>query len=168
FFAIFAIAPLLMLRQEKGVGMMPLALAFVNAGTYFLQAYAMISDISNTTMAWFSLALAAVYLGLNRVRPKSSDQTAEHNLTLMHLALAVGLITVAIPIRLEAHWITIGWFVESAVLLWVAGLVESTFLSLLSVSALGLGVVRLLFFDNFHPAHLILNARMATYAVAIG
>src|SRR6266699_3870090 len=35
FFFIFAIAPLFMLRQEHGAGMMPLALAFVNAATYF-------------------------------------------------------------------------------------------------------------------------------------
>jgi len=94
FFAIFAVAPLFMLLQEKEAGMMPLALAFLNAATYFLQAYAMISDISNTAMAWFSLALAAFYLGLNRFRP-TSDETAEHNLKLMHLALAVGLITVS-------------------------------------------------------------------------
>ncbi len=51
FFAIYAAAPLLMLRQEKGAGMMPLALAFVNAVAYFLQAYAMISEIS-TTASW--------------------------------------------------------------------------------------------------------------------
>jgi len=60
FFLIFAVAPLLMLRQERGPGTMPLILALVNAGTYFLQAYAMIMDISHTEMAWFSLALAAV------------------------------------------------------------------------------------------------------------
>src|SRR5207249_3357781 len=167
FFAIFAIAPLLMLRQEKGVGMMPLALAFVNAGTYFLQAYAMISDISNTAMAWFSLALAAVYLGLNRVRPKSSDQTAEHNLRLMHLALAVGLVTVAIPIRLEAHWITIGWFIESAVLLWLAGRIKSDLLNVFALTALVLGVGRLLLFDNFQSARLIFNMRIAVYSVAV-
>ena len=167
FFAIFAVAPLLMLRQEKGVGMMPLALALVNAATYFLQAYAMISDISNTAMAWFSLALAAVYLGLNRVRPKSSDPTAEHNLTLMHLALAVGLITVAIPIRLETHWITIGWFVESAVLLWLASRIKSDLLNVFALTALVLGIGRLLFFDNFLSTTLVFNMRMAVYGVAV-
>ncbi len=167
FFAIFAVAPMLMLRQEKGAGMMPLTLAFVNAATYFLQAYAMISDISNTAMAWFSLALAAVYLGLNRVRPKSSDKTAEHNLTLMHLALAVGLITVAIPIRMEAHWITIGWFVESAVLLWVATRIKSDLLNVFALTALVLGIGRLLFFDNFVSTTLIFNMRMAVYGVAV-
>jgi uncharacterized membrane protein len=167
FFAVFAIAPLFMLREEHGAGMMPLALAFVNAATYFLQSYAMISEVSKTAMAWFALALAAVYLVLNRLRPRCSDETAERNLQLMHLALAVGLITVAIPIRLAAHWITIGWFVESAVLLWLGGRIKSDLLNVFALTALALGVGRLLFFDDFAPGALIFNLRMATYAIAV-
>jgi uncharacterized membrane protein len=167
FFAIFALAPIFMLRQKRGAGSMPLALAFVNAVVFFLQAYAMISDISTTAMAWFSLVLAAVYLGLNALRPKSGDKAAESNLKLMHLALAIALITVAIPIRLEAHWITIGWFVESAVLLWLGGRIKSDLLNVFAFAALVLGVGRLLIFDNFAPAALIFNMRMAVYAIAI-
>jgi uncharacterized membrane protein len=168
FFLIFAVAPLLMLRQESGAGTMPLILAFVNAGTYFLQAYAMIMEISHTEMAWFSLALAAVYLGLNRLRPESSDSAAEHNLHLMHLALAVGLVTVAIPIRLDGHWITIGWLVEAAALLWVGQRVKSDLLNVFALAALVLGVARLLLaFDDFNTVQPIFNMRMATYAIAI-
>jgi uncharacterized membrane protein len=167
FFAIFAIAPLLMLREEHAAGVMPLVLAFVNAATYFLQSYAMISEVSTTAMAWFSLLLAAVYLLLNRLRPKDSDAAAEHNLRLMHLALAVGLVTVAIPIRLEAHWITIGWFVESALLLWIGGRIKSDLLNVFALTALALGVGRLLLFDNFESPRLIFNMRMAVYGVAI-
>ena len=166
FFAIFVLAPILMLRQERGVGTMPLAFAFVNAVTFFLQAYAMISDISTTAMAWFSLALAAVYLGLNTARPRSSDKTAESNLKLMHLALAIALITVAIPIRLNAHWITIGWFVESGALLWLGNRIKSNLLNIFALTALALGVGRLLFFDNFTTATLIFNMRMLVYVVA--
>ncbi len=167
FFAIFAAAPLLMLLQERGTGVMPLGLAFVNAVTFFLQAYVMITEVSKTAMAWFSLALAAVYLLLNRLRPKSADSAAEHNLRLMHLALAVGLVTVAIPIRLEAHWITIGWFVEAALLLWIGGRIKSDLLNVFALTALVLGVARLLLFDNFSNVRLIFNMRMAVFGVAI-
>ncbi len=167
FFLIFAIAPICMLRQEKGAGMMPLVLAFVNAVTFFLQAYVMIAEISTTAMAWFSLVLAAVYLGLNAIRPKSSDEAAEANLRLMHLALALGLITVAIPIRLESHWITIGWFVESAILLWLGSRIKSELLQIFALTALMLGVGRLVFVDNFFPRTLFFNMRMAVYAIAI-
>ena len=166
FFAIFAIAPILMLRQEHGAGTMPLALAFVNAVTFFLQAYAMISEFSTTGMAWFSLILAAVYLGLNTSRPRT-DQAGESNLKLMHLALAIGLIAVAIPIRLESHWITIGWFIESAALLWLGERIKSDLLNVFALAALFLGVARLLLYDNFAPTALIFNTRMAVYVIAI-
>jgi uncharacterized membrane protein len=86
---------------------------------------------------------------------------------LLHLALAIGLITVAIPIRLEAHAITVGWFVESAALLWVGGRLKSDLLNVFAVSALSLGVARLLFLDNFEPAQLVFNTRMFVYAVAV-
>jgi uncharacterized membrane protein len=51
FFIIFALAPLFMLAQEHAQGTMPLGLALVNAATYFLQAYVMITEISHTAMA---------------------------------------------------------------------------------------------------------------------
>jgi uncharacterized membrane protein len=86
---------------------------------------------------------------------------------LLHLALAIGFITVAIPIRLDAHWVTMGWFVETAVLLWVAERLHSELLNLFAVGALVLGVGRLLLIDNFYITRPIFNNRMATYAVAI-
>lgn len=167
FFAVFAAASMLMLRQEQGAGTMPLVLAFVNAATYFFQAYAMIYDVSHAAMAWFSLALAAVYLLLNRLRPRASGPAGERNLRLMHLALAVGLVTVAIPIRLEANWITIGWFVEAGLLLWIGGRSSSDLLNIFALTALVLGVGRLLLIDNFEFTRLIFNPRMAVYAIAI-
>lgn len=168
FFAIFAVAPLFMLRQEHGQGVMPLMFALVNALTYFAQAYVMITDISKTAMAWFSLGLAAVYVALNRVHAKTADEAAAENLRLMHVALALGLITVAVPIRLEAHWITIGWFVESAVLLWLGNRIKFELLNAFALTALVLGVGRLLLYDNFENTRLIFNMRMLVYVVAIG
>jgi uncharacterized membrane protein len=167
FFAVFAAAPLFMLRQEQGEGTIPLLFALANGATYFLQAYAMINEISTTAMAWFSLALALVYLQLNRMRRKSADSAAERNLKMMHLALAIGLITVAIPIRLEAHWITIGWFIEAAVLLWVADRIKSDLLGVFALAAIVLGIGRLLFLDNFVSTQLIFNMRMTVFAVAV-
>ena len=170
FFAIFAVVPLAARSRTQDFlsTNISLVLTLLNAGVYFFEGYAMLEDVSKTAVAWFAIALAVVYLLLSRqVRRGISDPAAVTRLRYLHVALAVGFITVAIPIRLEAHWITIGWFVEAAVLLWVAEMADSTLLSLLSVSALGLGVARLLFIDNFHPAHLIFNARMITYAIAI-
>lgn len=171
FFAIFAIAPLITVQPEGEFPLLasiPAVLAFVNAGVYFLQAYAMIDEVDHTYMAWFALALAALYMLLSRqVHARAKARDASERLHFLHLALAIGFITVAIPIRLDAHWITIGWFVEAGVLLWVANRIQSDFLNVFALGALVLGVVRLLAIDNFYTTQLIFNLRMATYAVAV-
>src|SRR5438309_6683495 len=119
-------------------------------------------------MAWFALGLAAIYILLSRqVHARNLHPRASEILYLLHLAVAIGFITVAIPIRLDAHWITIGWFIEAGVLLWIGNRVHSDFLNAFALGALVLGVARLLLVDNFHTTQLIFNLRMATYAVAV-
>ncbi len=166
FFAIFAAAPLLIARQNSD-RRIPQALAFANGVTYFLQGYVMLNGVSSTETALFSLLLATVYLLLVRLTPATSDTTVATSLRLMHLALAIGLITIAIPIRLDGHSITIGWLVEAAALLWVAGQLKSGLLNAFAIVALILGVGRLLFWDNFALVTLLFNERMATYVIAI-
>ena len=171
FFAIFAIAPLVSLQPEDEIALfasIPAILAFVNAGVYFLEAYVMVEEVNKTYMAWFALGLAAVYIFLSRqIHARNLAPGTSDILYFLHLAVAIGFITVAIPIRLDAHWITIGWFVEAGVLLWVGNRVNSDFLNVLALGALILGVGRLLFIDSFHTEQLIINMRMATYAVAV-
>jgi len=171
FFAIFAIAPLITLQpdgEHPVLAAIPAVLAFVNAGVYFLEAYAMIQEVNKVNMAWFALALAAVYIFLSRlVHARKMAAGTSEILYYLHLALAIGFITVAIPIRLDAHWITIGWFIEAGVLLWIANRIGSDFLNAFALGALVLGVTRLLAIDNFHTTELVFNLRMATFAVAV-
>jgi uncharacterized membrane protein len=171
FFAIFAIAPLITLQPDGEhpiLAAIPAVVAFVNAGVYFLEAYAMIAEVNKVNMAWFALGLAAVYIFLSRqVHARRLAAGTTEILYFLHLAIAIGFITVAIPIRLDAHWITIGWFIEAGVLLWIGNRINSDFLNAFALSALVLGVTRLLFIDNFHSEQLIFNLRMATYAVAV-
>lgn len=170
FFVVFAIASLLARQDEarpKFFASAPLMLALVNAAVYFLQVYDMLEAVDKTDIAWFALALAAFYIGLSGLSKVAAQSAVNEELRLIHLALAVGFITIAIPLRLDAHWITIGWFVEAAVLLWVADRIQSNLLNTLAIGALALGVARLLFVDNFHSTQLFFNARMGTYALAI-
>jgi uncharacterized membrane protein len=168
FFAIFAVAPLVS-KTPEGVGRLPYltaALTFINTGVYFLQTYAMVEEIEKLSMAWFALALAAVHIGLSRIISRRPPANAEP-LRLLHLALAVALITIAIPIRLDGHWVTVGWLVEAGVLLSVADRIVAGLLHYLAAGALALGVVRLLAFDNFIVDTVLLNSRMATYVLAM-
>ncbi len=170
FFAIFAVAPMVARPAEKGrwSDLVPPLIAVVNAAGYFLQIYVMFEEIGTKDTAWFALALAALYIFLSRKsRVRAASAETAKTVDLLHLALAIGFITVAIPIRLDAHWVTMGWFVEAAVLLWVADRIHSELLNAFVIGALALGVGRLLLIDNFYITTPIFNTRMATYATAI-
>jgi uncharacterized membrane protein len=171
FFSIFAVAPLVAREPDSEFPLfsaLPFYLAFFNAVVYFLQVYGMFEEFSKPATAWFALALAAVYIVLSRQAGAKRGQAIPLvHLHFLHLALAIGFITIAIPIRLDGHWITIGWMVEAGVLLWLANRIHSDFLNMFAIAALAFGVVRLVVIDNFGVSPLIFNARMATYAVAI-
>ena len=174
FAGLFAVIPLVT-RQERSTrfpepSITLTLLPLINAGAFFLALYAMYGQ-ETATLAWFALGLAAAYLGISSAfknrfpgRFAGKDTTAVY---LVHVAIAVAFFTIAIPLRLDAQWITIGWLVESAALLWISVRTQTDFLRYLAVAALTLGIIRLLFYDQFHTETLVFNARFATYAVAI-
>lgn len=118
-------------------------------------------------LTWYALALAATYLGLASAIKKRANIEDAKFINLIHVAIAVAFITIAIPLKLDAHWITIAWLVESGILLWVSVTAQANFLRYFSAIALTLGIARLLFYDQIRAETLIFNMRFATYAVAI-
>src|SRR6266853_5466094 len=172
FFAIFAMVPLVTpltrSRWHKGFSITLTVLPLVNAAAFFPALFAMY-DREKVTLTWYSLALAAVYLFLSSQfkRRVGSEPDVVKTINLIHVAIAIAFITIAIPLKLDEHWITIGWLIESAVLLWVAVKSEAHFLRYFAGCTLALGIFRLLIIDDFHTETLILNARFATFLVAI-
>jgi uncharacterized membrane protein len=173
FAAIFAAIPLLTpltkSRWHQGFSVTLTLLPLVNAAALFLALFAMY-DNERVTLTWYALGLAAAYLVLSSLfkRRAGSDQDVVRVINLLHIAVAIAFITIAIPLKLNAHWITIGWLIESAVLLFVAVRTGADFLRYFAGATLSLGIARLLFFDNFDVQTLLFNARFATYLVAIG
>jgi uncharacterized membrane protein len=172
FFAIFALVPLLTpltrSRWHRGMSITLMLLPLVNGAAYFLALYAMY-DRETVTLTWYALALAAVYLLLSSQfkRRVDSEPDVVKTVNLLHVAVAIAFITIAIPLKLDAHWITIGWLIESAVLLFVGVKSDAHFLRIFAGCTLALGVCRLLFIDNFSTQMLVFNARFATFLVAI-
>lgn len=167
FFAIFSAAPLLAARsatEPHDVERVVVVLPLLNAGVYFLELFAMLAQLHHGALAWCALALAAVYIGISRAAGASADQRL---LRLLHLSLAVAFVTVAIPLKLEAHWITIGWLVESGMLLWIGQRTRTQLLLYLGMIALALGIFRLVVIDDFQPQHALVNARFLTYLLAV-
>lgn len=166
FFAFFAVAPF-QIAKRNSASKVAIGLALVNGITYFLETYVMLYHVDPNQMAWFCVVLAVVYLLLARFPRAATTPGAGYELRLIHLALAMALVTVTVPIGFEAHAITIGWLVEAAALLWVGGRLQSNLLNVFAILALVLGLIKLLLWDSFDVAQLIFNERMAAYVVAI-
>jgi uncharacterized membrane protein len=170
FFAIFAAIPLLSPYEESkrftGPSVTLTLIPLFNAVAFFLALYQMYQG-ENVTLTWYALALAAFYLGIAasfKKRFPKQDTTFIH---LLHVAMAITFITIAIPLKLEGQWITISWLVESAVLLWISVKTQVNFLRYLASIALVLGLFRLLFYDHFQTETLLFNLRFFTYLIAI-
>ncbi|HEX7190567.1 MAG TPA: DUF2339 domain-containing protein, partial [Thermoanaerobaculia bacterium] len=94
-----------------------LVLPFANAIVYFAQLGAMMNATPDR-LAWYAIALAALFVviaGALKLRGVERE-----DLAAAHLALALGFITIAIPLKLNELWITIGWLAESAALFGIA------------------------------------------------
>lgn len=167
FFVVFAVAPLLARTRLVTSTEILLLVCLFNAAAYFLEIYDLLEPRHQEFLPWIALLVAAGYLLLSTRLKPGGDALAGRLLYSLHIALAIGFITIAVPLRLQTHWITIGWLVESAALLWVARRESSDFLRTLAVCALALGIGRLLLVDNFSTGRLLLNARLATFGVAI-
>ena len=167
FFLLFAVVPLLRRWDEEPASQGILLLPFANAIIYFAQLSAMIGTEPGR-LAWYAVALAAFFVAIaGALRLRGVER---EDLAAAHLALALGFVTIAIPLKFNELWITIGWLVESAALLAMAPRLSPSrarIFRLLGTIALGMGVFRLLFVDKFSPHQLLLNWRALTYAIAI-
>jgi uncharacterized membrane protein len=170
FAAIFAAVPLVTRNERStrfsGASVTLTLLPLLNAGVFFLQLYAMY-EREPVTLTWFALALGGIYLGIGAAFRKRFPAEDTSAINLLHVAIAIAFITIAIPLKLEAQWITIGWLIESAVLLWVSVRTRTDLLRYLAISALALGIARLLVYDQVVATTVVFNARFATYLVAI-
>lgn len=165
FFLLFAAAPFLGGDQQPPPvreGLMAV-LAPLNAAAYFAASYLMLDQHYHAELAWLALALAAFFFGLARMLERRRALTDAS----VHLAIAVGFLTIAIPLKLQAEWITLGWLVEAGALTWAAHRGRSQLLRALGLLSLVLGILRLVLLDSDAQQPLIFNARFGLYLVAI-
>src|SRR5215472_1155291 len=169
FAAIFAAIPLASRFERStrfsGVSITLVVVPLLNAAGFFLALFAMYQN-EKATLTWYALALAAAYLGLSNAFQRRLAAAEGKVINLIHIAVAIAFITIAIPLKLSHHWITMGWLVESAVLLWIAVRTRTDFLRYMAMAALVLGIFRLIAFPMYAD-RLVFNARFATYLIAI-
>src|SRR5215471_16671445 len=169
FAAIFAAIPLASRFERStrfsGVSITLVVVPLLNAAGFFLALFVMYES-EKQTLTWYALALAAAYLALSNAFKRRLAAAEGKVINLIHIAVAIAFITIAIPLKLSHHWITMGWLVESAVLLWIAVRTRTDFLRYMAVAALVLGIFRLIA-SPMYADRLVFNARFATYLIAI-
>ncbi len=175
FFLVFAFAPRLVQRklddESRIAGWDNLALAVLplaNAAWGFLGFYAILDRPgSDWAQAWLAVAFAAFYLLLLRLPENGRLKSSPAVLSGLHLAVAVVFLTIAIPLKAHGRWITTGWLVEGAALLWLASRNQSRLLRVLAVLCLALGLCALVTISPNASLTPVFNGRFATYLVAI-
>ncbi|MGC1462619.1 MAG: DUF2339 domain-containing protein [Terracidiphilus sp.] len=175
FFLIFAVAPRLVRAKssddEHFSGWDTLALVLLpiaNAALGFIAFYSLLDRPgADWAQPWLAVAFAAFYLLMLRLPAVGRLKTSPALLSGLHLAAAVVFLTIAIPLKAHGRWITIGWLVEGAALLWVASRTRSQLLRVLAVLCVVLGVVALITVNPDASATPIFNERFGTYCVAI-
>jgi uncharacterized membrane protein len=175
FFLVFAFAPRLVQRklddESRIAGWDNLALVVLplaNAAWGFLGFYAILDRPGTEwAQAWLAVAFAAFYLLLIRLPENGRLKSSPAVLSGLHLAIAVVFLTIAIPLKAHGRWITTGWLVEGAVLLWLASRDQSRLLRVLAVLCLALGLCALVTINPNASLTPVFNERFATYLVAI-
>jgi uncharacterized membrane protein len=136
-------------------------LPLANAAFTAIALYATLDGAYHNLLPWLAVLIAAIYLGLMRLRQSSTT-------TAVHLSLAVVFLTIAIPLKASGRWITIGWLAEGVALLWVASRLSTAkpatiaprLIRQLASAALTLGLVSLFLqplFESFVPHQIRIN-----------
>ena len=175
FFLVFAFAPhLVRLNQKIDTALMATrdALALVvlplaNASLGFLGFYLLVNNSGGSSASpWIAVAFAAFYLLLLRA-PNLPDHTIPPALRSLDLVIALVFLTIAIPLKTHGRWLTIGWLVEGAALLYLTRIVHQRMLRILALIALALGLSALLVINPPASTTILFNERFATYLVGI-
>jgi uncharacterized membrane protein len=108
------------LRRRQGTQAADLREILACMGTgfgYFGASYYLLHVSYHPWMGAFAVALAGIYFGASRFLFLSRETARP--VAQAFLGLATALLTLAIPIQMDRHWITIGWAAEAAILTWI-------------------------------------------------
>jgi uncharacterized membrane protein len=128
------------------------ALSAASGIAFFLIAFGLTEGTVTTSWGAFALGIAAVYLlaALPMVRRRPA-----YDGLLAALAVAVTVfVSLSVPLELERQWLTVGWALEVAALVWLAGRFRLPALGALArVLAIGVAI------------RLLLNASVLDYPI---
>jgi uncharacterized membrane protein len=166
FFTLYSTLPVVYSIRSGSPGSLGSFLIVLNAFNYFAAAYAMLWPQHRWPLTLLVLALSGAHVAVSGFlpAPKSSGPAVSR---LLFGGLALTFATLAIPVRLDGKWITFGFAIEGALLIWTGFRSLNLRLRQAGYFLLALAAARLLLFPISAPDFL-LNARFAGYLVLIG
>lgn len=144
-FLLFLAAEFWPLRREAAWSAENWGRLFLNPLAYFGALYVLLEADHPEWMGLLALTLATLYAATGRAVLRWSASVRRSALGAVAVSLA--FITLAIPIQLEAHWITLAWGLQGAILAWIGLKTGSARLRWSSLAAMVLALAHLLFFD---------------------
>jgi uncharacterized membrane protein len=165
FFILFSTLPVLDSLRSRWLDGPGAFLIVLNAFNYLAAAYAMLWPLHRWPLTLLVLALSAAHLTVSRLlpAPKQGEQSLAR---VIFGGLALTFATLAIPIRLDAKWITLAFAVEGAVLIWTGFRALHLRLRQAGYFLLALAAGRVLLFPMY-VSQFLFNERFATYLVLI-
>jgi uncharacterized membrane protein len=176
-FALYAVAPLYSLlepERDHPTQFTALMLAILNASVFFGAVWSLLEAEGGAVHARasaYALGLAFVYaaLGVALDRRVAEHLGVERLLPVAHYGLSITFLTIAIPLKLHEHWITLAWLAEGALIFWAGASTGHRRVKWFASMVVALGVLRLVLLDvsfwKMQPP--IFNPRLVTFAVAI-
>jgi uncharacterized membrane protein len=145
--------------------------SLANAAFGFLGYYAMLSSngsARNTALAWCSVGFGAFYLGVRKLMERTPVAgTRLASLADIQLSIAIVFLTLAVPLAVHGHWVTVGWMAEGTVLVWVATRMRTALMRALAAGALTLGLISLAMDATIAQTRVLWNTRLLSFAVSI-
>ena len=172
FFSVFLISPFFisisrLVKSKRD----DLILSVVNGSVYFAASYTILKGENYTSLGFFFVAWAAVYLGYAYLvqTVNKEDTYAIYGLG----GISLLLITLAVPIQLEKNWITIAWAIEGLILVWTGFKLNNYSIRFFGAGVSFVAALRLFAFDTFFSNDSlqtfipVFNERFLTYIIVV-
>jgi uncharacterized membrane protein len=166
FFLLFTVLPAIHSRQRAALHSEQATVLFSNALAYLLALRSLLWPEYKWTLTFAVLLLAVLHLYIARFVPRPADKDERPLAYFLYAGLALTFATLAIPIRLEGRWITIGWAVEAAVLMWTGFRVRMWQLRGAAFLLFAFVLFRIVMFPE-PAARFLFNSRFGLHAVVV-
>lgn len=142
----------------------------LNGVIYFACGYALLEPHYHAWMGLFAAAVAGGHLSIGiRLWKEQSSAGRDTRPVMLALGIALGFLTLAVPIQFNGFSITLSWALEAAALVWIGTRTGEDRIWFGALAVYAFVFVRLYTFDSFMlEAHrtLLWNGRFLTFVVS--